>query len=52
SDKTYLALDVECVASGYGHNDRTPCWVAIVDLQGTVLLDKKIRVTEMVSPMT
>eukprot|EP00040_Diaphanoeca_grandis_P005503 m.33117 g.33117 ORF g.33117 m.33117 type:complete len:218 (-) comp16761_c0_seq2:289-942(-) len=47
-----LSLDVECVADGKGHNDRVPCWVAVVDEKGTVLLDQKILVPKMVSPLT
>lgn len=28
-----LCIDVECVATGRGHNDRAPCWVAICELE-------------------
>ncbi|GIQ83498.1 hypothetical protein KIPB_004832 [Kipferlia bialata] len=52
SGKKVLALDVECVANGKGHNDRVPCWVVIVNEKGRVLLDLKIKVTDMVSPLT
>jgi RNA exonuclease 4 len=47
-----LSIDVECVATGYGHNDRAPCWIAIVNETGSVLFDGKINVGEMVSPLT
>lgn len=40
----YISIDVECIASGPGHNDRVPCWVAAVDETGSVLLNAKISV--------
>lgn len=49
----YLSLDVECVATGKGHNDRFPCWVALVDDEQKVLLDAIIKPsTTYVSPLT
>ena len=49
----YLSLDVECVATGKGHNDRFPCWVALVDDKQKVLLDAIIKPsTTYVSPLT
>jgi RNA exonuclease 4 len=44
--REYVALDVEAVATGRGHNDRTPCRVSVVDKRGRVLLDKIIHVPE------
>jgi hypothetical protein len=43
-----VCLDVECVASGKGHSDRAPCWVAMLEVPATgaepsVLLDLKMR---------
>lgn len=39
----YVSVDVECVATGPGHNDRAPCSVAIVDLDETELLNAFFR---------
>jgi DNA polymerase III epsilon subunit-like protein len=33
SRPTFVSLDVECVATGYGHNDREPCSVFIVSVE-------------------
>jgi len=41
----FLALDVECAASGWGHNDRVPVRMALVNLHGGVLVDKVILPT-------
>lgn len=43
--KKYVSIDVECVATGPGHNDRAPCSVAIVDLDETELLNAFFRPT-------
>lgn len=40
----HLSVDVECVATGLGHNDRAPCRIAAVDEAEAVLLDVIIRV--------
>ena len=47
-----LSVDVEAAATGTGHNDRAPVWVAVVDGAGAVLLDRKIRVEGLASPLT
>jgi len=47
-----ICVDVECVATGKGHNDRTMCWIGAVDVNGNVLLDVKIKVPNMHSPLT
>lgn len=53
SQKTeFVSIDVEAVASGPGHNDRVPCWVAVVNEKGDVLLDAKIKVDDIFSPLT
>jgi len=36
-------VDVECVASGPGHNDRSICSVAVVDIDKRVLLYKIVK---------
>jgi hypothetical protein len=50
----YVSVDVECVASGRGHNDRTPCWVVVVNEKCEVLLDCKIKIEaeKVFSPLT
>ncbi|CAE7213249.1 REX4 [Symbiodinium sp. CCMP2456] len=48
----FVALDVECAATGRGHNDRAPCRVAVVDFHGGTLLDELVAVPGMVSPLT
>ncbi|KAJ1419791.1 hypothetical protein B484DRAFT_134343 [Ochromonadaceae sp. CCMP2298] len=45
-----MAMDVECVANGLGHNDRVPCSVALVG--ESVLLVKKIKPPLVVSYLT
>lgn len=49
---TYISIDVEAAATGYGHSDREPCWIAVVDVQGTELLNIVVDVPQLVSPMT
>jgi hypothetical protein len=39
----FFAIDVECVATGLGHTDRSPAWVAIVDEQSKVVFDRFIK---------
>eukprot|EP00455_Lapot_gusevi_P027790 TRINITY_DN2951_c0_g1_i1.p1 TRINITY_DN2951_c0_g1~~TRINITY_DN2951_c0_g1_i1.p1 ORF type:complete len:219 (+),score=4.98 TRINITY_DN2951_c0_g1_i1:74-730(+) len=52
SSVRYIAVDVECAASGRGHNDRVPCWVAAVDENYNTLLDIVIKCDNVFSPMT
>ena len=40
----YYCIDVEAVATGKGHSDRDPCYVAVIDKDERVLLKKTIRV--------
>ena len=47
-----MALSIKYAATGRGHNDRYPCWVAAVDEHGNVLVDLKVRVPGLVSPLT
>jgi RNA exonuclease 4 len=42
SECRYIAIDVECVATGLGHNDRRPASVAVVAQDDEILLDCKI----------
>jgi hypothetical protein len=48
----HVSIDVEAAATGYGHNDRAPCWVAVVNEQGVELLNRKILVPGCVSALT
>ncbi|CAF1076320.1 unnamed protein product [Adineta ricciae] len=43
-----LAIDVECVATGYTHEDRAPCSVAIVNDRCEIIYSSLIRPTEKV----
>ena len=38
-----LAIDVECVATGYTHEDRAPCSVAVVDEQCQLIFSSLIK---------
>ena len=48
----FVALSIKYAATGRGHNDRYPCWVAAVDEHGNVLVDLKVRVPGLLSPLT
>jgi hypothetical protein len=39
-----FSIDVECVADGTGHNDRTPCEIAMVDGEGNPVFHRYIDV--------
>lgn len=52
SRPTYISIDVEAAATGYGHLDREPCWIAVVDEVGTELLNIIVDVPQLVSPLT
>ena len=51
-----LSVDVECVATGYGHNDRGVCRVAVVDENERVLLNEYVkpegRIVSYLTPVT
>ena len=47
-----FSVDVECVATGRGHNDRSPVWVAMVDCHGTCVLNIQIAVENVFSYLT
>lgn len=38
-----FSIDVECMATGFTHEDRTPCSVAIVDDQCQVIFNSVIK---------
>eukprot|EP00755_Sulcionema_specki_P024526 Sspe_Gene.81381::Locus_52123_Transcript_1_1_Confidence_1.000_Length_958::g.81381::m.81381 len=52
----FFSLDVECLATGPGHSDRYPCWVAVVDSKRRVLVDVKVKPpvtpTSYLTPLT
>jgi len=43
SSQPYYSVDVECVATGSGHNDRTMAHVSIVSAHGQVILNVYIK---------
>jgi DNA polymerase III epsilon subunit-like protein len=43
-----LSIDVECVATGYTHEDRSPCSVAIVDDKCQIIFSSLIKPKEKV----
>ena len=44
----FVSVDVECVATGKRHDERTPCLVAVVEKNERVLLEKKVKPVEPV----
>ena len=56
STKRYIALDVECVATGRRHDDRAVCLVAVVDANEKVILKKKVKpekpIVSYLTPLT
>jgi RNA exonuclease 4 len=48
----YVALDVECVATGSGHSERIPATVALVSKDGRTLQDDAILVDNVYSYLT
>src|SRR4051794_25568465 len=43
-----VGIDVECLATGPGHNDRAPCWAVMLELdekkaQFNTLIDLKMK---------
>ena len=48
SNNRVLSIDVECVATSYTHEDRSPCSVAIVDDKCQVIFTSLIKPTEKV----
>lgn len=42
-NQNYISLNVEYIANGFGHNDRTPCWIIMTDYEGNILFNKKIN---------
>ena len=56
SGKRYIALDVECVATGRRHDDRDVCLVAVVDANEEVILKRKVKpdkpIVSYLTPLT
>ncbi len=48
----YVSIDVECVATGSGHNDHAPCSVSAVDYDGNTIYQGMIYVDNIFSPLT
>jgi RNA exonuclease 4 len=51
-EEVFLSIDVECVATGCGHLDRTPVSVTVVNESEVVLVDKKIKPPHVHSYLT
>lgn len=55
-DKRYIALDVKCVATGVRHDARAPCFVALVDYDENIILEKKVKpeapIVSYLTPLT
>jgi RNA exonuclease 4 len=47
----FISIDVECAATGRGHNDRAPCRIAAVDAHERVLLDVIVHVPNLYNPL-
>jgi RNA exonuclease 4 len=54
--KRYIALDVECVATGRRHDDRDVSLVAVVDINEEVILKRKVKpekpIVSYLTPLT
>ena len=54
--KRYIAIDVECVATGTRHDDRDVCLVAAVDVNEEVILKRKVKpekpIVSYITPLT
>lgn len=51
SKRRVLSIDVECFASGYGHDERVPCSVAVVDEQCQIIFSSLIKAEKIVSDL-
>jgi RNA exonuclease 4 len=52
----YISLDVECVATGRRHDDRSVCLVAVVDENENLILKRKVKpdkpIVSYLTPLT
>lgn len=48
TENRLLSIDVECVATGFGHDARSPCSVAIVNDRCEILFQSLIKPTDNV----
>ncbi len=42
-NKKYISMKVIYIANGWGHNDRIPCWIILVDFNGNIIFNEKIN---------
>lgn len=42
-EQNYISINIAYIANGWGHNDRTPCWIVLSDFQGNIIFDEKIN---------
>lgn len=47
-----MSVDVECVATGTGHNDRSPAWIALIDANLNEVFNEKIFVGNVYDCLT
>ena len=56
SGQRYISLGVQCVATGVRHDAREVCYVALVDYDENILLEKKIKpdspIVSYLTPLT
>lgn len=55
-DHRYIGLEVKCVSTGLRHDARAICFVAVIDYDETVLLQKTVKpsaaVVSYITPLT
>ena len=42
-EQNYISINIAYIANGWGHNDRTPCWIVLSDYNGNIIFDEKIN---------
>ena len=48
ANNLFVSIDVECVATGFTHEDRSPCSVALVDDQCQIIFSSLIKPKDQV----
>jgi len=52
ASSSFVSVDVECAATGRGHNDRAPCRIGAVDETGMAIFDRAVKVPGLFNPLT
>ena len=42
-EQEYISMNVTYIANGWGHNDRTPCWIVLANFEGNIIFNEKIN---------